>query len=167
MDKHKPIFIILIVITVILIIAVAIAVWLIKIQPEFPWGGIAEKESSQLDEGVGQKKIELPPSPAEKEKQRIKLFEGPSNEIALTAKKWFFEPSAITASLGEKVIIKATSSDVAHGFALPGFQIRERIEPGQTTLIEFIADQAGEFDFFSHIYSGPEYRQMRGKLIIK
>lgn len=167
MNKHKPLFIALIIITAILIILVAGGIWLIKTQSNVLPGNESEPETSESASKTTREKTELPPSPASKEKQRIESYEGPKNEISLTAEKWSFEPNIINANLGEKIIISATSLDVAHGFALPNFQIRERIEPGQTTTIEFIADQAGKFDFFSHVYSGPESRQMRGKLIVK
>lgn len=170
MKKKKTTFIVLIILAIIALIIIGILIWLIKSQPlthSFLLDENGEK-SAQEDSSASstaQKTQKL--TPAEKEQQKIKDYQGPSAGISLTAQKWSFTPNTITVKKGEKVIIQATSADVPHGLAIPAFQIRERIEPNTTTTIEFIANKAGEFDFFSHIYSGQEYRQMRGKLIVK
>ena len=170
MKKRKTTFIILIILAAITLIIIGVLIWLIKSQP-ITHSFLLDENGEKITQESNNIQKETPKTqtltPAEKEQQKIDSYQGPSAGISLTAQKWSFVPNTITVKKGEKVIIQATSADVPHGLAIPAFQIRERIEPNTTTTIEFIADKAGEFDFFSHVYSGPEYRQMRGKLIVK
>ena len=69
-------------------------------------------------------------------------------EIRMTAKRWQFEPATITVNQGDKVKLLITSIDVAHGIAIPHFGINQRLSPGQTTTIEFVANQRGNPETF-------------------
>jgi cytochrome c oxidase subunit 2 len=88
-------------------------------------------------------------------------------EFTLTAKKWEFEPSVITVNQGDKVKLSITSIDVSHGISLPEFGVNEILSPGQTVVIEFVADRKGSFDFFCSVYCGTGHGSMAGQLIVK
>ncbi len=92
---------------------------------------------------------------------------GEIKEFSITAKQWEFNPSVITVNKGDKVKLTITSVDVAHGFAISDFNINERLEPRQTTNIEFVADKSGEFTFFCSVQCGSGHSSMRGQLIVK
>lgn len=94
--------------------------------------------------------------------------EKPSNvkEFTMTAKQWSFDPGTITVNKGDRVKLTVTSVDVAHGFALPDFKINERLDPGKTVVIEFVADKTGTFTFYCSVSCGSGHRDMAGKLIV-
>jgi cytochrome c oxidase subunit 2 len=85
----------------------------------------------------------------------------------ITAKQWDFSPSTITVSQGDTVRLNVTSTDVAHGIAISAFGVNERLEPGKTTAIEFIADKKGTFTFFCSVFCGSGHGSMKGTLIVE
>jgi len=108
--------------------------------------------------------IEKDPEPqAEIEKdqeQEVKTFN-------MTARQWEFEPETITVNEGDTVVLNITSEDVAHGFAISQFGVNERLEPGQTTTVEFTADKAGTYTFFCSVFCGSGHSGMKGTLVVK
>ena len=91
---------------------------------------------------------------------------GKTKEISVTARQWEFEPNPIIVSKGDKVKLSIKSIDVTHGFALPDFGINSRLNPGETTVIEFMADKTGSFSFFCSVQCGSGHGDMRGTLIV-
>lgn len=92
---------------------------------------------------------------------------GEIKEFDMTAKQWDFIPGTITVNEGDTVLLHVTSIDVAHGFALTEFGVSERLEPGQTVDIEFVADKKGTFTFFCNVVCGSGHSTMNGQLIVK
>ena len=88
-------------------------------------------------------------------------------EFTMTAKRWSFTPGIITVNEGDTVKLTIESIDVAHGFAINAFGINERLNPGQTTNIEFVADEKGTFSFFCSVSCGSGHSTMRGTLIVE
>ena len=91
---------------------------------------------------------------------------GEVKEIEVTAKQWEFIPNPIRVNLGDQVMLRITSIDVSHGFALPDFGISQGLEPGQTEIVEFTADKTGSFTFFCNVVCGSGHGGMRGTLIV-
>ena len=75
-------------------------------------------------------------------------------EFTVTAKQWKFEPSTIEVNQGDLVRLGVTSIDVTHGISIPGYGINERLSPGQTVNIEFVADRKGTFPFSCSVSCG-------------
>lgn len=90
-----------------------------------------------------------------------------AREIQMTAKKFEFTPSVITAEKSEHVKLTITALDRDHGFALPAFRIRQRLPKGVPTTIEFDADKAGTFPFHCSVFCGIGHHHMRGTLVVK
>lgn len=88
-------------------------------------------------------------------------------EIDMIAKQWVFEPDTVTVNEGDTVKLNVESIDVAHGIGINAFGIRERLEPGKTVNIEFVADKKGTFSFFCTIFCGSGHSGMKGTLIVK
>jgi cytochrome c oxidase subunit 2 len=88
-------------------------------------------------------------------------------EITVMAKQWQFEPAEIRVKQGDKVRLVIESVDVEHGFALPSFNINEKLMPGKKMTVEFVADKKGEFPFFCNVYCGQGHSEMNGKLIVE
>jgi len=85
----------------------------------------------------------------------------------MTVEKYKFVPMIIRAKKGELIRINITSLDVMHGFFQDEYEINVRIGPGETKIIEFIADKKGIFLFRSNVFSGAGYGAMRGQLIVE
>ncbi|MDD5043733.1 MAG: cupredoxin domain-containing protein [Patescibacteria group bacterium] len=168
MENNKTFFLGLIILVIIALIIVGFLIFSLKSEAPGDFFSFDEKADENGQKTAGDKKLGGETlTLAEQENKKLVDFEGPQNEIVIIAQKWSFSPNVIRVKRGEKVILKLISQDVPHGITIPEFKIRTTIEPGTETTVEFIADKAGEFDFFSHVYSGPEYRQMRGKLIVE
>ena len=90
-----------------------------------------------------------------------------TKSFTLTAKKWTFDPATITVKKGDTVKLSVKSIDVDHGFALSAFGINQNLTPGQTTLIEFVADKTGSFPFVCSVFCGSGHGGMRGTLIVE
>ena len=86
--------------------------------------------------------------------------------IHITAKKFEFTPGEIIVKKGEPVAIEIKSEDVKHGFSLPDFNIRMEINPGQTSVVRFTPDKAGQFTFACNIFCGSGHEDMSGTLIV-
>ncbi len=98
-------------------------------------------------------------------KEDVQLI-GEVKEFVMTAKQWEFVPETIKVNQGDKIKLKITSTDVAHGFSLNEFGINEILEPGKTVEVEFIADKRGTFNFFCSVICGEGHGNMNGKLIV-
>lgn len=83
------------------------------------------------------------------------------------AKQFEFIPSTIRVKKGNRVILNITSTDVEHGFAIDEYKINKTIPAGETITIDFIADKAGQFEFYCSVYCGSGNSNMRGKFIVE
>ena len=91
---------------------------------------------------------------------------GNVKEISITARQWGFDPNPIVVNKGDKVKLNIKSIDVTHGFSLPDFGINSKLNPGQTTTVEFTADKTGTFTFFCSVQCGEGHSNMKGTLIV-
>ena len=87
-------------------------------------------------------------------------------EFRIIAKQWEFIPRTIEVNQGDQVRLVITSVDVAHGYAIPGYGINERLIPGRETIIEFTADKKGTFTPYCSVSCGAGHSSMRGTLIV-
>jgi len=87
--------------------------------------------------------------------------------IDAKAFRYDFDPNPIVVNQGERVKIVMTSTDVAHGFLLPDYNIDVPLSPGRPTTIEFVADKQGTFKFLCSVLCGSGHGSMKGKLIVK
>lgn len=92
---------------------------------------------------------------------------GNVQEFTLTAKRFEFSPANITVKEGDTVKLTINSLDVPHGFAIDELGIKQDIEVGKPTTIEFIATQKGTFRFYCSLFCGSGHREMEGQLIVE
>jgi cytochrome c oxidase subunit 2 len=92
---------------------------------------------------------------------------GQSVTIKMTAKQFAFDPAEVRVKLGTRVRLLVTSTDVAHGLAIPAFNVNASLPPNIETAVEFVADQKGEFPFFCNTFCGSGHMGMRGTLIVE
>ena len=68
--------------------------------------------------------------------------------IEVTASRFTFEPATITVAKGDSVRLRLHSTDGTHGIAIRAFRVKALIpKTGKAVTVEFVADQAGTFDF--------------------
>jgi len=122
---------------------------------------------SEADEGmetvvIEEEKIseETPGSKEVKAEETIK-------EFTMTARRFDFSPSTIIVDKGDRVRIKISAVDVAHGFAIDEYNINRKFSPGEEEVIEFVADKSGTFEFYCSVFCGSGHRDMKGTLIVK
>lgn len=77
-------------------------------------------------------------------------------------------PMVIRVKKGDLVRLRLTSEDVSHGFRIKELDINVYpIEPGKFTTVEFVAEEAGTFDYFCNIICSTSHADMRGQLIVE
>ena len=60
-----------------------------------------------------------------------------------------YNPEVINVNFGDTVRVNIKNNDgVTHGINLPVFGVREFVRPGQTTTIQFVANQRGNPETF-------------------
>ncbi len=88
-------------------------------------------------------------------------------EMRVLKDQWLFEPSIIEAPFNSRVRIKIYNEDsYAHGFAIVKIGVNEDLPPNKTTVVEFIADKKGEFEFSCSVLCGKGHFEQTGKLIV-
>jgi cytochrome c oxidase subunit 2 len=68
---------------------------------------------------------------------------------------------------GDRVRIKAISTDVVHGIAISAFNFNISVPVGSYASGEFVADKTGTYDFFCSVFCGSGHSAMRGQLIVE
>lgn len=97
---------------------------------------------------------------------------GPDRIIEMTAGDWFFDPSEITVQEGQRIRLEITTWNNAterydHGIGIPALGVDTYLPAGETTVVEFTADEPGEYQFFCNNFCGQGHSDMRGTLIVE
>ena len=91
--------------------------------------------------------------------------------VKLVAVRSSFEPNKIEVNQGDKVTIYVTNieqtTDELHGFGLLEYNMNVVIDPGETKIIEFIADKAGVFPYYCTNFCSALHQEMQGYLLVK
>jgi cytochrome c oxidase subunit 2 len=85
----------------------------------------------------------------------------------LVARRFAYDPPIIRVNKGDRVTIKAESSDVLHGLYLDGYDIDRMLRPGEPVQFTFIANKEGKFGFRCSLTCGVLHPFMIGKLIVE
>ncbi len=97
----------------------------------------------------------------------IPITQNPTTRhLTLSATQYEFVPSRVEVNQGDTVVVDVTASDVVHGFHLDGYGIDERLEPGITRHIAFMADQVGKFRYRCSVSCGNLHPFMIGELVV-
>lgn len=104
--------------------------------------------------------------------------------IAVTAKKYEFDPASIHVKQGAKVELRITATDHTHGFRIGAYPEGgegvghaglvfstpvgcQRIEKGQTATVAFTAQMPGTYPFKCCVHCGLHHGSMKGELIVE
>ena len=94
--------------------------------------------------------------------------DGQTRELEVAAGRFSFAPDTIEIAQGERVRLTIRSLDVEHGFAIAALGIDETIPAGgDPVLVEFVADQAGEFPIHCSVFCGRGHVAMSGTLVVR
>lgn len=92
---------------------------------------------------------------------------GEPRTIAVTAKRFAFEPARIEITQGERITLVITSGDGVHGVEIKKFKVNKKIPRGGDPItIEFVASAAGEFPILCSEYCGDGHEDMKGTLVV-
>lgn len=77
-------------------------------------------------------------------------------------------PRVIRVKKGDVVRLRLTSEDVSHGFRIKELGVKVYpIKAGKFETVEFVAEEAGTFDFICNITCSPRHEEMKGQLIVE
>jgi len=88
-------------------------------------------------------------------------------EITLTARNYRFNPARIEVSQDDLVKLTVQSEDNAYSVTIDEYRVSRRVPAGGSTTLEFRADRAGTFAFYSNLTNDARHAQMRGELIVR
>jgi nitrous-oxide reductase len=95
----------------------------------------------------------------------------PDVTVKMVAVRSSFEPNKIEVEQGDKVTIYLTNieatTDELHGFGLGEYNINVVVDPGETKVIEFVADKPGVFPYYCTNFCSALHQEMQGYLLVK
>jgi len=89
-----------------------------------------------------------------------------THHITMTAGQFAFDPPVLRVNQGDRVRLTLQAGDVVHGFYLDGYDLQQRVEPGISQEIEFVADRTGKFRYRCSVSCGPLHPFMIGELVV-
>ncbi len=84
--------------------------------------------------------------------------------LRVEAASYAYAPSVLEVAYGDTVQIELVSTDVVHGIHIEGYDLSVSADPGQTALLQFVADRRGSFRFYCSVSCGPLHPFMSGRL---
>ena len=88
--------------------------------------------------------------------------------VNVVAKRFEFEPSTITVSVGQPVRLLVRSADGVHGIEIKKFKVSKDIpRGGEAVVINFTPTTTGEFPIMCSEYCGDGHDDMRGMLVVQ
>ena len=81
--------------------------------------------------------------------------------INIVAKRFTYEPTDITVKKDEPVVLKLTTSDVAHGLKFKDLNLNTRIEKGKNNELAFTPTKTGDFNGQCSVFCGSGHGTMR------
>lgn len=88
-------------------------------------------------------------------------------EFTLVARDYRFSPSRLEVAQDDLVKVTVQSEDVAYSLTIDEYRVSKRVPAGGATTLEFRADRAGTFAFYSNMTSDVRHSQMRGELVVR
>ena len=88
-------------------------------------------------------------------------------EITLTARNYRFSPSRIEVAQDDLVKLTVQSEDNAYSVTIDEYRVSRRVPAGGSTTLEFRADRAGTFAFYSNLTNDDRHTQMKGELVVR
>jgi cytochrome c oxidase subunit II len=88
-------------------------------------------------------------------------------DVVVVASAWQFQPDEIRVPAGAQVRIRATSTDVIHGFEIESTHVNMMLIPGQISQMTTRFPAKEEHLLICHEYCGLGHHRMFGKVIVE
>ncbi|HLG57222.1 MAG TPA: cupredoxin domain-containing protein [Vicinamibacterales bacterium] len=88
-------------------------------------------------------------------------------ELTLTARNYRFSPNRLEVTQDDLIKLTVQSEDVAYSLTIDEYRLSKRVPAGGSTTLEFRADRAGTFPFYSNLSNDSRHTQMRGELVVR
>ncbi len=88
----------------------------------------------------------------------------PTREVSIIARQFEFLPNKIEVVKEKPVRVYLTSIDTDHGFYMEEFKIDQKIEKGKITVVDFIPNKEGIYEFKCSVVCGIGHRSMKGEI---
>jgi cytochrome c oxidase subunit II len=90
-----------------------------------------------------------------------------SYEAYYIARVFSFTPATLVVPLGAKVTFYVTSTDVVHGFFVPGTDVNMMVIPGWVNTQTHVFSHAGTYLLLCHEYCGIGHEDMFARIEVK
>jgi cytochrome c oxidase subunit 2 len=80
--------------------------------------------------------------------------------VEITAKRFSFDPAAITLKKGEPVVLVLKSTDVPHGLRFRDLGVEVKVPKGGTGEVQFTPDKVGDFVGRCFVFCGEGHGTM-------
>jgi len=88
-------------------------------------------------------------------------------EFTVTARDYSFSPNRVEVQQDDLIKLTVQSADNAYGFTIDDYRVAKRVPAGGSTIVEFRADRAGTFAFYSNLSNDSRHSKMSGQLIVR
>ena len=88
-------------------------------------------------------------------------------EFTVTARDYSFSPNRVEVQQDDLIKLTVQSADNAYGFTIDDYRVSKRVPAGGSTIVEFRADRAGTFAFYSNLSNDTRHSKMSGQLIVR
>ena len=88
-------------------------------------------------------------------------------EAVMVAYTFGYSPNDLEVPVGAKVRFIVTSTDVVHGFQIPGTNVNMMIVPGEVNEITHTFDKSGEYLILCNEYCGGAHELMKTTIVVK
>lgn len=99
--------------------------------------------------------------------KRTPTYSGPPDTVrSVVMKKWAIVPDRLEFPQGARVELVVSTTDVEHGFDVPGLAINEPVQRGKPAVIRFLAQTPGTYPMRCSIACGRGHDKMTGAIVI-
>lgn len=126
-----------------------------------------QKPSDNTPEIAGDSAVIEVPSPAPTDSPSTSSANLDEQVITMDAGSFYYSVKEIKATQGQKIKIVMTSKDMMHDFNIDELKVKSGItQSGDTTTVEFVADQVGTFEYYCSVGQHRQNGQV-GQLIVE
>jgi cytochrome c oxidase subunit 2 len=89
-------------------------------------------------------------------------------ELNIDSFNWGFDQDPVKIKKGDTVRLTLSASSGRHGIAIPNYDVSTPpVIEGETHVVEFVASEAGTFDYFCNVPCGQGHMNMRGQIVVE
>lgn len=151
-------------IAIVAVLVLGLAAWMLWLSPaaETPEATPAPQEMDTETVSENNETVDIP-----EDSDNSAEATGEVVEITVRGANYSFSPNVIRVSQGDRVRVTLTSDEGFHDFVIDEFgAATSRVNAGETTTVEFVADQAGSFTFYCSV-GNHRAMGMEGTLVVE